>query len=215
MTEDTTEKIRKIKQSLRLSMNGVISAHQRRQGLDYKINFGVEVPRIKSIAAQYSKDRELASALWQENIRESKMLAIFLLPEEEYSSIAEKWIAETPFTEIADHLVMNILCKLPTATEDAIKWIDNPNGLFAYCGYLTLSHLPHRGISLTPQQEESFYTHAANLFEKESNSYLRLCAINAINNYTDGEKEKVERLLQLAGRKSAIAPFVDAVAIDE
>ena len=70
MTEHLHETTKKIKQSLRLSMNGIVSTHQRRQGLDYKINFGVEVPRLKTIAQEYPQDRELAEALWQENIRE-------------------------------------------------------------------------------------------------------------------------------------------------
>ena len=36
------EEIRKIKQELRLSMNGVASAFMRENGLNYKLNFGVE-----------------------------------------------------------------------------------------------------------------------------------------------------------------------------
>ena len=64
---------------------------------------------------------ELAKRLWQDNIRECKMLAIYLLPEASYTTIAESWIAEAPFTEIADHLAMNVLCKLPYATEKALE----------------------------------------------------------------------------------------------
>ena len=45
-TMDIHSTILDIKKSLRLSMNGVVSTLQRRQGLDYKINFGVEIPRI-------------------------------------------------------------------------------------------------------------------------------------------------------------------------
>ena len=78
MSEELQQTIKEIKKQLRLSMNGVVSTLQRRQGLDYKINFGVEIPRLKEIALRYSKDVELAEELWKENIRESKLLAIFL-----------------------------------------------------------------------------------------------------------------------------------------
>ena len=81
------ETTKRIKQSLRLSMNGIVSMHQRRQGLDYKINFGVEIPRLKSIAQEYAQDKELATTLWNDNIRECKLLAIFLLPRR----IMPKW----------------------------------------------------------------------------------------------------------------------------
>ena len=109
MEESTRDKVREIKKSLRLAMNGVVSTLQRRQGLDYKINFGVEIPRLKGIANAFTKDRELAETLWQDNIRECKMLAIFLMPEEEAASVADSWIAGTKFTEIADQLAMHLL----------------------------------------------------------------------------------------------------------
>ena len=50
MSEELQQTIKEIKKQLRLSMNGVVSTLQRRQGLDYKINFGVEIPRLKEIA---------------------------------------------------------------------------------------------------------------------------------------------------------------------
>ena len=72
---DVKEQLKDIKTQLRLSMNGVVSQSMREKGLDYKLNFGVELPRIKSIAAAYEKSHDLAQALWKENIRECKILA--------------------------------------------------------------------------------------------------------------------------------------------
>ena len=63
MNEELHRIIKEIKTQLRLSMNGIVSTHQRRQGLDYKINFGVEIPRLKEIAARYTKDETLAEHL--------------------------------------------------------------------------------------------------------------------------------------------------------
>ena len=101
------DKVRDIKKELRLAMNGVVSSIQRNHGLNYKINFGVEVPRLKGIATKFKKEKGLAERLWQDNIRECKMLAIFLMPESGYADVAEKWIAETPFTGKAQDLPLN------------------------------------------------------------------------------------------------------------
>ena len=87
---DIKEQLKDIKTQLRLSMNGVVSQSMREKGLDYKLNFGVELPRIKSIAAAYEKSHDLAQALWKENIRECKILAGLLQP------------IDTFFPEIAD-----------------------------------------------------------------------------------------------------------------
>lgn len=43
------------KGQFRLFMNGVVSQSMREKGLDYKLNFGIELPRLKEIAARYEK----------------------------------------------------------------------------------------------------------------------------------------------------------------
>ena len=50
---DIKEQLKDIKTQLRLSMNGAVSQSMREKGLVYKLNFGVELPRIKGIAAGY------------------------------------------------------------------------------------------------------------------------------------------------------------------
>lgn len=66
------EQLKEIKTQLRLSMNGAVSQSMREKGLVYKLNFGVELPRIKSIASKYEKSHALAQALWKrksENVK--------------------------------------------------------------------------------------------------------------------------------------------------
>ena len=82
-----------IKTQLRLSMNGAVSQSMREKGLVYKLNFGVELPRIKMIAESYEKNHDLAQALWKEDIRECKILAGMLQPIETfYPEIADIWV---------------------------------------------------------------------------------------------------------------------------
>ena len=69
---DIKEQLKDIKTQLRLSMNGAVSQSMREKGLVYKLNFGVELPRIKMIAESYEKNHDLAQALWKEDIRECK-----------------------------------------------------------------------------------------------------------------------------------------------
>lgn len=40
-----------IKKDLRASMNGILSARMREAGMPYKLVFGVELPRLQTIAA--------------------------------------------------------------------------------------------------------------------------------------------------------------------
>lgn len=52
---DLHEQLKEIKTQLRLSMNGAVSQSMREKGLVYKLNFGVELPRIKAIAENMKK----------------------------------------------------------------------------------------------------------------------------------------------------------------
>ncbi len=152
------EKIKEIKKNLRLSMNGIVSAHQRRQGLNYKINFGVEIPRLKELASTHKKEKSLAQNLWQENIRECKLLAIFLYPVEEFdTATAEEWISECTFTEIADHLSRTLLATLPDAAKASLQWIARGDTMFEYCGYSTLSNIFTKKTQLDSNEEKAYY----------------------------------------------------------
>lgn len=50
---ETSEQVKQIKRSFRLFMNGVTAASMRSKGLNYKINWGVQLPDLKRMAAQY------------------------------------------------------------------------------------------------------------------------------------------------------------------
>jgi 3-methyladenine DNA glycosylase AlkD len=182
------EKIKEIKKELRLAMNGVVSSIQRNHGLNYKINFGVEIPRLKAIAGKFEKNKELAKRLWQDNIRECKILAIFLMPDEHYKDIAEEWIKEAPFTEIADHLTMVILSKLPEAATKALEWIQNDEGMYRYCGFMTLTHLFRRGVELDKEQECKYLATAKNIEEVDSRKTVIMAAYNSLGHYCNEEE---------------------------
>ena len=99
---DIKEQLKDIKTQLRLSMNGAVSQSMREKGLVYKLNFGVELPRIKMIAESYEKNHDLAQALWKEDIRECKILAGMLQPIETfYPEIADIWVENIRNIEIA------------------------------------------------------------------------------------------------------------------
>lgn len=194
-------------------MNGVVSTLQRRQGLDYKINFGVELPRLKGIANAHAKNRELATALWQDDIRECKMLAIMLMPEDGYADVAEKWISETKFTEIADILAMNLLSRLPDAIDRSLQWTGRGDGLYRYCGFITISHALRRGVTISSSQETALFGNIITM--PFGDSVTRKCADNAILYYIDRTQGAAERLKDALktepGDINGIGLFIDNI----
>ena len=144
---DIPATIRKIKTELRLAMNGVASAYMRENGMNYKLNFGVELPRLRAIAAEFPADHDLAQALWKEDIRECKLLAAMLQPTDTfYPEIAAIWVESMPNAEIAQHTVQNLFCRLPYASQKAYEWIASEDEMFQQCGYLILARLFMQGL---------------------------------------------------------------------
>lgn len=144
--EEIAEQIREIKFRFRQAMNGVASTQMREQGLCYKLNFGIELPRLQAIASEFPKNHELAQTLWKEEIRESKILAAMLMPVERfYPEVADIWVEQIPTQEIAELTVMYLFQHLPYASEAAFRWVADNRPMFEVCGLLLLTRLCMRG----------------------------------------------------------------------
>lgn len=139
---DIKEQLKDIKTQFRLAMNGAVSQSMREKGLVYKLNFGVELPRIKSIAAKYEKNHTLAQALWKEDIRECKILAGLLQPVDSFlPEIADIWVEDIRNIEIAELTSMNLFQYLSYAPAKSFHWIADEREYFQVCGYLTIARL--------------------------------------------------------------------------
>ena len=76
-------------------MNGPAFKSMQDAGINYKLNYGVELPRIKDIAAGYQKNSDFASSLWKQDVRECKILAALVQPVEEFlPDMADLWVED-------------------------------------------------------------------------------------------------------------------------
>lgn len=142
MTEQTHEKLKHIKQGFRLLMNGVASQSMREKGLQYKINWGIQLTELQKIAGEYGKDYDLAVELWKENIRECKILATMMMPPEKMPpELADLWMEQTPSQEIAEMTAFHLFQYLSYAPAMAYEWIASDRQLYQICGFQILSRL--------------------------------------------------------------------------
>ncbi len=142
MTEQTHEKLKQIKQGFRLLMNGVASQSMREKGLQYKINWGIQLTELQKIAGEYGKDYDLAVELWKENIRECKILATMMMPPEKMPpELADLWMEQTPSQEIAEMTAFHLFQYLSYAPAMAYEWIASDRQLYQICGFQILSRL--------------------------------------------------------------------------
>ena len=101
-------------------MDGSIAASMRTKGVDYKLNWGATLPRLREKAEEIGKNYDLAIALWKENVRECKILATMIMPPNEVlPEVIDIWMEQTPTQEIAEQAAFNLYQYLPYAPEKA------------------------------------------------------------------------------------------------
>lgn len=194
---ELNEQLKDIKTQLRLSMNGVVSQSMREKGLNYKLNFGVELPRIKSIAAAYEKNYELAQALWKEDIRECKILAGMLQPVEGFfPEIADIWVENIRNIEIAELTCMNLFQNLPYAPAKSFQWIASEEEFTQVCGFLTIARLLTKKGDMAERPAGEFLDQA--ICAVQSGGYhVRNAAMLAIRKYMQHGEENAFQVCRM------------------
>lgn len=123
-------------------MDGKVAQSMRDKGLDYKLNWGATLPRLKDKAEEIGKNYDLAIALWKENVRECKILATMIMPADRVlPEVIDIWMEQTETQEIAEQAAFNLYQYLPFAPEKAYTWMASDKELYQLCGFHILSRL--------------------------------------------------------------------------
>ena len=196
-------------------MNGVVSQSMRDKGLEYKVNFGIELPRLKEIAAKFEKNHDVAQALWKENIRECKILAGLLQPIDTfYPEIADIWVEDMRYPEIAELTCMNLFQHLPYASEKAFQWMADEVEYFQYCGFMLMARLLMQGGELNERAENEFLDQALVALQGEPGMVCKGASV-ALRRYACQQGENARKLLKIlrplsdSGRAEVLALMED------
>ena len=139
---DVNQQVKEIKQSFRQMMDGVVASSMRQKGVEYKLNWGATLPRLKEKANEIGKNYNLAIALWKENFRECKILATMIMPADKIlPEVVDVWMEQTDCQEIAEQASFNLYQYLPYAPEKAYIWMASDKELYQLCGFHIISRL--------------------------------------------------------------------------
>ena len=163
------EEIKEIKRSFRQMMDGSIAQSMRDKGVDYHLNWGATLPRLREKADGIGKNYDLAIALWKENVRECKILATMIMPSDVVlPEVIDIWMEQTPTQEIAEQAAFNLYQYLPYAPEKAYTWIASDKELYQLCGFHILSRLFMNGQEPNERGINEFIDQALAALQGES-----------------------------------------------
>ena len=159
---------------------------------------------MKEIAAKFEKNHDIAQALWKENIRECKILAGLLQPVDTfYPEIADIWVEDMHYPEIAELTCMNLFCHLSYASEKVFQWIADEGEYFQFCGYMLMARLLMKGNELNERAENEFLDQALSALHSESGVVVR-SAVTALRKYAYQCPEQAKKLGKM------LRPLVDS-----
>ena len=185
MDKDIQQLVKEIKQSFRQMMDGAVAASMRSKGVDYKLNWGATLPRLKEKAKEIGKNYELAIALWKENVRECKILATMIMPADEVlPEVIDIWMEQTPTQEIAEQAAFNLYQYLPYAPEKAYTWMASSEPLYQLCGFHIITRLFMNGQEPNERGINEFIDQAIVALQGESLP-VRKAATAAIQRFAD------------------------------
>lgn len=199
VSSSVDDDVKKIKRSFRLFMNGVASSSMRDKGLEYKINWGIPVTRLRDMAAQYAPSVALAERLWESDVRECKILATMLMPAERFSEpMALSWLSACNNQEMAEMLVFNLVQNMPGVETFVVSLLHSDE----HNAPLAALHLVSR---LVARQNVAFMTDEvvssfAQLVIKALNgtdAVLKHAALNSVTRYVDRELKGADKVVEL------------------
>ena len=169
MNQEINDQVKAIKQSFRQMMDGAVAQSMREKGLDYHLNWGATLPRLRQKADELGKNYDLAIALWKENVRECKILATMIMPPDEVlPEVIDIWMEQTPNSEIAEQAAFNLYQYLPYAPAKAYTWIASDKELYQLCGFHILSRLFMNGQEPNERGINEFIDQALAALQGES-----------------------------------------------
>jgi 3-methyladenine DNA glycosylase AlkD len=140
--EDVSQQVKEIKQSFRQMMDGAVAKSMRDKGVDYRLNWGATLPRLRAKADELGPNYDLAIALFKENVRECKILATMMMPPNEVlPEVIDIWMEQITTQEVAEQAAFNLFQYLPYAPEKAYTWMASEKPLYQLCGFHILSRL--------------------------------------------------------------------------
>lgn len=185
MDKDINSQVKEIKQSFRQMMDGAVAQSMRQKGLDYHLNWGATLLRLREKADGIGKNYDLAIALWKENVRECKILATMIMPPDDVlPEVIDIWMEQTPTIEIAEQAAFNLYQYLPYAPEKAYTWIASDKELCQLCGFHILSRLFMNGQEPNERGINEFLDQALTALQGESLS-VRKAAMASVQRFAE------------------------------
>jgi hypothetical protein len=159
---ETEKDFQQLLHQIKVRKSGEISSSMKRQGIEYKQNWGVSVVELRNLAKNYKPDHLLALKLWNKQWRETMILATLL---DEPNDVSEEqmdfWTKSFENREIAEQASANLWVKTKFAFVKAIEWSRGKKHLVRFTGIHLMGRLALVQNDVIDEMFEPFFEELA------------------------------------------------------
>ena len=137
---DNTQRMIALLGRVRREMNGAVSESMSTHGQKYGLNYGVSVATLREIAEGEAKDYAFAKYLYQQQVRELKLLACHVAePTRVDTHEFPFWSRGITNAELAEELAFALLSKIYDINSLMGIWCTESNEVVAYAALMAAS----------------------------------------------------------------------------
>lgn len=115
--------IQRIVEEIKSRRSGPTSDSLTQLGIEYKVNYGVPITELRKIAEPYMDNHALALDLFEQDIRECKIIASIIDdPKQITGEQIDEWALSFTNVEMVEQVCSNVLWKADCALSRSIQW---------------------------------------------------------------------------------------------
>ncbi len=138
--------------------NADFKSGMARFGIANQTALGIKVPELRAYAKKAGKNHDLALQLWQFEIHEAQLLAIFMADAKQVTEeLMEQWVKDFDSWDICDQCCGWLFDKTPYAFDKAVEWTSRTNEFEKRAGFVMMAELAMHAKKAIDQDFEPFF----------------------------------------------------------
>ncbi len=205
---ETEKKYRQILRLIQSRKNGDVAEAMKENGIRYKMNWGVSLVDLRSIARGFDSDHILALKLWNKQWRETMILATLLdAPGQVSEEQMDYWTKSLETVEMAEQASTNLWVKTPFAFVKALEWCRGKKHLVRFSGIHLMGRLGLTQKDAIDEMFEPFFEEMTTLAKDprlNAVMYRALIILGSRSEKLNGQVTELSQRFQMSPSESSV-----------
>jgi len=125
---------------IKAQRNGETADRMKIMGIEYNMSYGVSLYDIRSFTKELGRNHQVAKQLWKENIRETKLFALYLFEPQQFTiEELNELVLQLNNTELAEQAAFTVFTEADIPQETIMAWCQNASQTVKLAAYNTIN----------------------------------------------------------------------------